>query len=267
MQIQIGTAIREMRDVTPIPPLKHSACPLKSLQVPSVFNKSQQHESAHILACFSCNHFLHLTRTISSMTDLAIKNTTSSQLPKKTLYFYRRIHQGRKNLFAPSDTAPADYFILNRIPHKHHWTWTPTFHRGDNPKYTPSTVATSRARRSSWWSSFRIWLGDGVDEVLRNEARVRARKKVRFGKRAWKFLGARKKAQAAREEEEGLEEEKEVLGLVMLVKMRRKGVWSRTAEWEVDGVGYRWSGTRRFMTGWMKGVKGWSHDLKVGRIV
>jgi hypothetical protein len=37
-------------------------------------------------------------------------------------------------------------------------------------------------------------------------------------------------------------------------------------EWEIDGVQYRWSGTRMFASGWMKGVKGWTHDLKVSRL-
>jgi hypothetical protein len=108
------------------------------------------------------------------------------------------------------------------------------------------------------WSSFRLWLGDGVREVLENKKRAKAKKKAARKAKCRKIFGLKPKPP-----KEPLEEEQQVLGKVVLVEMRKQGLFTRKFEWEVDGVQYRWSGTRMFATGRMKGVKGWTHDLKV----
>jgi hypothetical protein len=178
--------------------------------------------------------------------------------PITSLQLYRRLFQGRKHLFAPSDTSSAHYFIENPVPHKHHGSWKPIFYRGDNPKYSPTTTVIGHARRTAMWSSFRLWLGDGVREVLENQKRAKTKKKAARKAKCRKIFGLKPKPP-----KEPLEEEQQVLGKVVLVEMRKKGLFTRTFEWEVDGVQYRWSGTRMFATGRMKGVKGWTHDLKV----
>ncbi|KAJ6063542.1 hypothetical protein N7499_012222 [Penicillium canescens] len=183
-----------------------------------------------------------------------------SDAPISSLHLYRRLFQGRKHLFAPSDTSSADYFIENPVPHKHHGSWKPVFYRGDNPKYTPTATVIGRAFRTAIWSSFRLWLGDGVREVLENEARAKAKRKAARKAKCRMVFGLKPKPP-----KEPLEDEKEVLGKVVVVEMRRGGLFTRKFDWEVDGEQYRWSGTRMFSTGPMKGVKGWTHDLK-GRI-
>ncbi|KAJ6060181.1 hypothetical protein N7444_002035 [Penicillium canescens] len=183
-----------------------------------------------------------------------------SDAPISSLHLYRRLFQGRKHLFAPSDTSSADYFIENPVPHKHHGSWKPVFYRGDNPKYTPTATVIGRAFRTAIWSSFRLWLGDGVREVLENEARAKAKRKAARKAKCRMVFGLKPKPP-----KEPLEDEKEVLGKVVVVEMRRGGLFTRKFDWEVDGEQYRWSGTRMFSTGPMKGVKGWTHDLKLVR--
>lgn len=175
-----------------------------------------------------------------------------------SLNLYRRLFQGRKHLFAPSDTSSAHYFIENPVPHKHHGSWKPIFHRGDNPKYSPTATVIGRARRTAMWSGFHLWLGDGVHEVLENKKRVKMKRKAARKAKWRKAFGLKPKPP-----KEALQEEQEVHGKVVLVEMRRRGLFSRSFEWELEGVQYRWSGTRMFSRGQMKGLKGWTHDLKV----
>ncbi|KAL4981998.1 hypothetical protein BDW68DRAFT_195805 [Aspergillus falconensis] len=178
---------------------------------------------------------------------------------KLTLRLYRRCFKGRKQLFAESDTAAANYFVTNPVPHKHSSSWKPVFYRGDNPKYTPTATAIGRARRSAMWGTFRVWLGDGVQEVLDNERLRRERRKAER-KNKWR------KRFGKEEEVVEVDEEKEVQGKVVMFRMQRKGLFTRSVEWELEGVRYRWSGTRMFATGFMKGVKGWSHSMKLIRM-
>ncbi|KAL2871027.1 uncharacterized protein BJX67DRAFT_377637 [Aspergillus lucknowensis] len=179
--------------------------------------------------------------------------------PVSSLRLYRRLFKGRKQLFSESDTAPASYFLTNRIPHKHSLQWRPLFYRGDNPKYTPEATIIGRARRTAMWGTFRVWMGDGVQEVVENERRRRERRKAERKNKWRKRFGKEPKAIE-------VEEEKEVRGKVVLVRMQRMGFLSRRVEFEVEGVRYRWSGTRMFATGSMAGVKGWSHCMKLIRI-
>lgn len=103
------------------------------------------------------------------------------------------------------------------------------------------------------WLSIRVWLGDGVHEVLENKRRAKAKKSTasrdKWRRRLWLKPKPPKWC---------LEDEKDVCGKVVLVRMKRVGM-SRSVEFEVDGEVYRWSGTRIFGGR----VKGWSHNLKV----
>jgi len=192
--------------------------------------------------------------------------------PTYTLNLYRRLPFGRKHLFAHSDpTQPAQYFIVNPTPQKHHNTWRPIFYRGDNPKYasgpdspnntysyTSSPIA--RALRTSLWNSFQIQIGDGVNEVLENKARVKKRRRYERRQKVRRFFRRGEKPP-----KEPLEEVQEVEGLVMVFKMRREGFLGRTVKWGLGGKEYKWKGTRSLKKGKGFGgrVKGWSHDLKL----
>ncbi|PGH14993.1 hypothetical protein AJ79_02673 [Helicocarpus griseus UAMH5409] len=198
---------------------------------------------------------------MSSTTPPAGHTTTNPEPdnPTKSLRLYTRLYPGRKALLAPSDTEPAQYFITNEVPHRHASQWRPVFYRGENPKYTPTTSAIGRARRTALWTSFKLWLGDGVDEIIKNEERRKKAKKYARKEKVRKFFCRRSKPP-----KEPLEDEQPVVGKVILVNLHRAG-FSRKVEFEIGGVRYRWSGTRRFGAGFMKGVKGWSHCLKLIR--
>ncbi|KAI9370455.1 hypothetical protein BJX61DRAFT_544583 [Aspergillus egyptiacus] len=178
--------------------------------------------------------------------------------PITSLSLYRRLCKGRKNLFSQCDTGPATYFITNPIPHRHSNSWKPIFYRGDNPKYTPTTVAIGRAHRSGMWGTFRVWIGDGVQEVLDNEARRKQRRKLER-KNKWRRAFGKEPRPVE------VEKEKAVEGKVVLIRMQRTGL-SRRVEWELDGVRYRWSGTRMFAPGIVRRIKGLSHSMKLIRI-
>ncbi|EEQ88285.1 hypothetical protein RJZ56_000446 [Blastomyces dermatitidis] len=182
-----------------------------------------------------------------------------SKSPTKYLQLYTRLYPGHKALLAPSDTEPAQYFVVNKVPHKHASQWVPVFCRGDNPKYTPETTVIGRARRTAMWTSFKVWLGDGVSEILKNKDRRRKAKSYARKEKLRKFF-----CRGSKPPKEPLKDEEPVSGKVILVRMHRSGL-SRKVEFEIEGTRYRWSGTRRFATGFMKGVKGWSHCLKLIR--
>ncbi|KAF7554372.1 hypothetical protein G7Z17_g2974 [Cylindrodendrum hubeiense] len=178
--------------------------------------------------------------------------------PQKSLQLYKRLAFGRKHLFTPSSSEDAQYFVINPVPHKHANTWTPVFYRGENPKYTPTSKAIARIRRTGMWNSFRIELGDGVDEVLENKRRVKERKSYERKQRTRKRF--RMKEKPPKKE---LEDEKDVTGLVMTLKMKRVSFLKRTLKWELEGQEYQWKGTRAFLPSGVRGWKGISHDLKL----
>ncbi|OAX82859.1 hypothetical protein ACJ72_02788 [Emergomyces africanus] len=184
---------------------------------------------------------------------------TFNGTPTKYLQLYTRLYPGRKALFSASDTEAAQYFVTNKVPHKHARQWVPIFYRGDNPKYSLETTVIGRAKRTAMWTSFKVWLGDGVSEILKNEERRKNAKSYAFKEKMRKFSRRVSKPPKA-----PLEDELPVSGKVILVRMHRSGL-SRKVEFEVEGKRYRWSGTRKFATGFMKGVKGWSHCLKLIR--
>ncbi|KAK7402699.1 hypothetical protein QQX98_011563 [Neonectria punicea] len=178
--------------------------------------------------------------------------------PAKTLQLYRRLLFGRKHLFTPSSSEAAHYFVTNPVPHKHAHTWKPIFYRGDNPKYTPTSKAIARMRRTGMWNSFKIELGDGVEEVLENKRRVHDRKSYERKQRTRKRFGRKEKP--AKTE---LEDVKDVHGLVVALKMRRAGFLGRKLKWELTGQEYCWTGTRMFLPNWIRRCKGVSHDMKL----
>ncbi|KAH6973091.1 hypothetical protein BKA56DRAFT_635041 [Ilyonectria sp. MPI-CAGE-AT-0026] len=177
--------------------------------------------------------------------------------PQKSLQLYRRIAFGRKHLFTPSSSEEAQYFLQNPVPHKHANTWKPVFYRGDNPKYTPTSKAIARIRRTGMWNSFQIELGDGIEEVLENKRRVKERKSYERKQRTRKRF--RMKEKPPKKE---LEDEKDVNGFVMVLSVRRVGFLKRTLKWELGGKEYRWKGTRTFLPSGVRRWKGISHDLK-----
>lgn len=195
--------------------------------------------------------------------DMAEKSQSGSAPPAlpeptTTLHLYHRICPGRKHLFATSSTAPASYFITNPVPHKHSSTWKPVFHRGDNPKYCPDTIAVARAWRKSMWNSFRFEVGDGIAEVLENKRRVKARKEHETKQKLRKCF-----CMGEKEPKEELQEESEVRGLVAPMKMSRGKFMGRTLRWELGGREYVWKGTTMFLRESVKKFKGVSLDFKV----
>ncbi|KAF1814241.1 hypothetical protein P152DRAFT_393064 [Eremomyces bilateralis CBS 781.70] len=190
-----------------------------------------------------------------------VKRPAEQSNPATTLNLYCRLFQGRKQLFSPADppdgVAPASYFIINPIPHKHAWQWRPVLHRGDNPKYTADTLAIARMTRSAMWGSFCLWMGDGVDTIVKNKKRRRAKRKARRAEKWRKFWHMKPKPP-----KEPLQDEMEVVGKVCKIHVRRAGFWSRRVEWEFDGVRYQWSGTRTLSK---NKLKGWTHDVKLIR--
>ncbi|KAL4789490.1 hypothetical protein BDV19DRAFT_395030 [Aspergillus venezuelensis] len=185
-------------------------------------------------------------------------NGMALPVPKLSLRLYRRCFKGRKQLFSESDTASGSYFVTNSVPHKHSDSWKPVFYRGDNPKYTPETPAIGRARRSGMWGSFRVWVGDGVKEVLENDDRRRRRRSAERKNKWRKRFGKTAKPV-------DVEEEQTVRGKVVLFRMQRAGLFARRVDWEFEGVCYRWTGTRIFARGVLGSIKGWSHSMKLVR--
>ncbi|SPN96640.1 uncharacterized protein DNG_00161 [Cephalotrichum gorgonifer] len=198
------------------------------------------------------------------MASLDPSGHTCTQLPShdpesvKTLQLYRRISPGRKHLFASSPSSLAQYFVVNPVPHKHAGQWKPIFYRGDNPKYCPSSTPIARSSRTSMWNSFRIELGDGVAEVLENKRRRKERKSYerRQKFRRWFCMGETPPKKE-------LEDEREVAGYVAVLKMSRGRFMGRTLKWELGGREYKWKGTRTFLPGSVKKVKGVSQDFKL----
>ncbi|KXX75489.1 hypothetical protein MMYC01_208119 [Madurella mycetomatis] len=189
--------------------------------------------------------------------------TISGQLPTSTLNLYRRLAFGRKHLFGHEDPdQAAQYFVVNPVPQKHSGSWRPIFYRGDNPKYsghnTTNSRPVARALRTGMWNSFQIQIGDGVSEVLENNARVEKRKKHERKQKARRLF-----CMPERPSLDPIDDPQEVQGLVAVFKMRRSGFLRRTLKWELGGQDYQWKGTRRFLTGSFRDFKGVSHDFKL----
>ncbi|KAK4103927.1 hypothetical protein N658DRAFT_513972 [Parathielavia hyrcaniae] len=105
----------------------------------------------------------------------------------------------------------------------------PIFYRGDHPKYTDASVAKRAVKRKS-------------------HAR----------KQKWRKFWCRPEKPPA----EPLEEDVTVEGFVTLFKAWRPRFLTRTVKWQLGGHEYRWTGTRRFMTGRFRKWKRVSHDLE-----
>ncbi|KAH6884171.1 hypothetical protein B0T10DRAFT_531386 [Thelonectria olida] len=178
--------------------------------------------------------------------------------PTKSLQIYSRLAFGRKFLFAPSGNEEGQYFVINPVPHKHHYSWKPVFYRGDNPKYTPASKAIARMRRTKMWNSFRIQFGDGVGEALDNKKKVKKTRHYQRRQKWRKRFGRKEKPP-----KEELEDPTDVQGLLVEFKMKRRAFINRTVKWEFAGEQYRWTGTRAFLSNRFRRWKGVSHDLKL----
>ncbi|KAM0424212.1 hypothetical protein ACHAPT_010584 [Fusarium lateritium] len=192
------------------------------------------------------------------MADKETPILDEAQQPLKTLQLYRRAALGKKHLFATSSADAAEYFVVNPVPQKHHDTWRPIFYKGDNPKYTPTSKAVARARRTSMWNAFRLQVGDGVQEIVDNKRRKKEQREYKIGQKFRKWF-----CMSPTPPKKELEEQKEIEGLVFPVDMKRSGFLKRTLKWELGGQEYKWTGTRRFRSGRTKNWKGISHDLKL----
>jgi hypothetical protein len=183
--------------------------------------------------------------------------SSSSPAPAKIFNTYRRAAFGRKHIFSET-TGPARYWIFNPVPQKHSSQWRPIFWRGDNPKYCPESTRIGKARRTGFWNSFRVHIGDGMEQELKNKERRKAKKgyarKQKW--RKWFCMGPSPPKKP-------LEEEEEVTGLIMPVRMFRPKGLGRTLKWEINGNEYMWKGTRTFLPNGVKKMKGISHDFKV----
>jgi hypothetical protein len=104
------------------------------------------------------------------------------------------------------------------------------------------------------WLRFWIELGDGVQQIVENKRRAKARRKEARRQKWRKFFGMKPS-----EPKVPLEDDQEVTGKVIVVRMQRRPCMGRKIFWELDGVPYRWSGTRQFS----KSPVGLSHNLKV----
>ncbi|OGE56249.1 hypothetical protein PENARI_c003G10095 [Penicillium arizonense] len=129
----------------------------------------------------------------ANVLDASGLDPSQNDAPIASLQLCHRLFQGRKHLFAPSDTSSTHFFIENPVPYRHCSSWVPVFYRGDNPKYTPTTMVIGRARRTAMWSSFRLWLGDGVREVLENEKRPKAKRNAAKKAKRRKIFGLKSK--------------------------------------------------------------------------
>ncbi|KAL2163567.1 hypothetical protein VTH06DRAFT_5625 [Thermothelomyces fergusii] len=184
--------------------------------------------------------------------------------PSSTLNLYRRLAFGRKHFFGHEDPdRAAAFFVVNPVPQEDHSSWRPVFYRGDNPKYCPPGLSTpvGRALRTAMWTRFHIQIGDGVAEVLQNEERARKRRRHERAQKLRRLVLCWREKQPP--PPEPLEGPQEVRGLVAVFEMRRSRFLGRALEWELAGQRYQWKGTRRFLTGPLRRVKGVSHDLKL----
>ncbi|OBT45581.1 hypothetical protein VE00_03532 [Pseudogymnoascus sp. WSF 3629] len=185
--------------------------------------------------------------------------TTTAPFPDKTLTIYRHSKK-RIFTFEPSTTTePAEYVIAAS-------TSRPLLHRGPIPSSAPSSPSTASLsstpiigslRSTSFWCKLTLELGDGVAQVEHNRSAKRLRvSEARKRKwRRWFGMGERTVRGV---------EDVEVVGLVVGVCLERRPRVGRRLGWEFDGVGLGWMGTRGAGEGG-RGVRGWSHDMKLVR--
>lgn len=185
---------------------------------------------------------------------LNLTSTTTTPSPNKTLTIYRH-SKHRIRTFAPASSEPAEYVIATtRSSTK--VRWAPLLYRGSNAVSAPESPIIGSVRRTTFWAKLTLELGDGVGQMVQNRDAERLRV-VEARKRRWRRLFWMK--------ERPVKEmaDVEVSGLVLGVSMERRPRLGRAMKWELDAVEYVWTGTRSMARSWFKGVKGYSHDMKV----
>ncbi|OBT66308.1 hypothetical protein VE03_04294 [Pseudogymnoascus sp. 23342-1-I1] len=182
--------------------------------------------------------------------------TTTAPSPDKTLTIYRH-SKNRLFTFEPSPTTPASYVLATtKSSTKSHQA--PLLYRGPTAVFAPESPIIGSFRCSAFWTKLTLELGDGVAQVEHNRDAERLRVSEAKKRRWRRWFGMR--------EREGKEvEEVDVSGLVLGMRMERRPRVGRRMGWEFDGVGYVWTGTREMATSWFRGVKGYSHDMKLVR--
>lgn len=175
----------------------------------------------------------------------ATRGTTTAPSPNKTLTIYRHSKK-RIFTFEPSATEPAEYVVAASKSR-------PLLHRG--PSALESPIIGS-LRSTSFWAKLTLELGDGVAQVEHNRSAERLRTSE-ARKRKWRrWFGMKERPVKEMEDVE-------VVGLVLGVLIERRPRVGRKMRWEFDGVGLVWTGTRGMARSWFKGVRGYSHDMKV----
>ncbi|KFY59595.1 hypothetical protein V496_05630 [Pseudogymnoascus sp. VKM F-4515 (FW-2607)] len=191
---------------------------------------------------------------------LNLASTTTVPSPDKTLTIYRH-SKNRLFTFEPSPASPASYVLATTKSSSKSSSksrWSPLLYRGPTAVSAPESPIIGSLRRSAFWTKLTLELGDGVAQVEHNRDAERLRVSE-ARKRRWRWwFGMREK--------QGKEmEDVDVTGLVLGVYMERRPRVGRRVGWEFDGVEYVWTGTRVMARSWFKGVRGYSHDMKLVR--
>lgn len=191
--------------------------------------------------------YLNLTSTTSA-------KTTTPSSPDKSLTIYRH-SKNRVFTFEPASTEPAEYVVTTAKPAAKS-CWAPLLYRGPNAVYECGSPIIGSMRRSAFWTRLTLELGDGVAQVEYNRDAKQLRV-LEARKRWWRRRFGMKERPVKDMEDV------DVSGLVLEVCMERRPRVGRAMKWEFDGVEYVWTGTREMSRSWFKGVKGYSHDMKV----
>ncbi|OBT76481.1 hypothetical protein VF21_03985 [Pseudogymnoascus sp. 05NY08] len=201
---------------------------------------------------------------MSEYLNLASTTTTitTAPSPEKTFTILRH-SKNRIFTFESSPTSLAEYIIATSKSR-------PLLHRGPSADYSAdpsadlnanslsSTPIIGSLRFTSFFTNLSLSLGDGLGQVEHNRSAKRLRTSE-ARKRKWRrWVGMRERPVKEMEDVE-------VVGLVVGVCMERRPRVGRRVGWEFDGVGLAWMGTRGMARSWFKGVRGYSHDMKLVR--
>lgn len=185
---------------------------------------------------------------------LNLTSTTTAPYPDKALTILRH-SKNRLFTFESSTTEPAEYVVATTKSGTKS-RWAPLLYRGPAAVYASESPIIGSMRRTAFWTKLTLELGDGVAQLEHNLEAERVR--ISEARKGWWRKRFEMKEKPVKEVEDV-----EVSGLVLGVCMERRPKVGRKMKWEFDGVEYVWTGTRGMARSWFKGVKGYSHDMKV----